>query len=274
MDFVVTGGSSGVGAALVNQLTQAGHTVFNLDLQPPAEPAAGCEFLEIDLSNPQAIESALDRIPHTFHGLANVAGIARAKEPELVLRVNFLGPRYLTELLTPRLQKSSTVVSVSSTAGWDWQTRKDRLAPLLATDTFEAGASWCREHAAVLSRDPYSFSKRCLSAWTAARAQTFQQTGVRINCVSPAAIDTPLHPLFKELMGADHSDWQIEKVGGMATPDQVAQVLNMLLTSHTEWLNGADIPIDGGYAAGRASGWIDFNESPAMRAIQAKQKRS
>ena len=179
--------------------------------------------------------------------------------------------RLLTELLTPRIRRLGTVVSVSSVAGWDWQTRLDRIAPLLETETFEEGAAWCRDFEAAAARDTYTFSKRCLSAWTAKRAQTFRNTGVRVNCISPAAIDTPLHPQFVELMGKAHADWGIAQVGRMATPADVAEVLDMLLTAETAWLNGADLPVDGGYAAGRASGWIDFSQSPAMQAIRAKK---
>ena len=272
MQLVVTGGSSGVGAALVARLTGAGHAVINLDVQAPSSPVQGSDYRPLDLSDPAAIAAAVSAMPDQVDGLANVAGIARAPQPQKVLAVNFLGARLLTELLTPRIRRLGTVVSVSSVAGWDWQTRKERIAPLLDTGSFEEGAAWCQEHEAVLARDPYTFSKRCLSAWTAARAQTFQSTGVRVNCISPAAIDTPLHPQFTELMGKEHSDWNVAQVGRVATPADIAEVLDMLLTSETAWLNGADLPVDGGYAAGRASGWIDFNESPAMKAIRAKQR--
>ena len=271
MQFVVTGGSSGVGAALVSRLVGAGHGVINLDVQAPIEPVEGADYRSLDLSDPAAIAAAVNDLPEQIDGLANVAGIARAPDPQLVLAVNFLGARLLAELLTPRIRQLGTVVSVSSVAGWDWQTRWDRISPLVLTESFEEGAQWCCEHEAAIARDPYTFSKRCLSAWTARRAQTFQHTGVRVNCISPAAIDTPLHPQFTELMGKDHSDWTIAQVGRMATPNDIAEVLDMLLTAETAWLNGADLPVDGGYAAGTASGWIDFNESPAMKAIRAKK---
>lgn len=271
MHFVVTGGSSGVGAALVSRLTANGHNVYNLDVQSPGEEPNGCTFLQTDLSDPDAISSALEQLPESLDGLANVAGIARATDPTLVITVNFLAPRLLTELLVSRISRGGSVVNVSSIAGWDWQARKDRIAPLVATTTFDEGKKWSSDNAEVLARDPYTFSKRCLSAWTAQQASTFKDNGVRFNTISPGAIDTPLHPQFKELMGEAHSQWELEQVGRMASPTDIAQVLDMLLTSEVDWLNGADIPVDGGYTAGKAAGWIDFNESPAMQAIRAKK---
>ncbi len=271
MQYVVTGGSSGVGAALVSRLTAIGHNVVNLDVQSPKDELDGCAFQQVDLSDPNAIAAAVKTLPAALDGLANVAGIARASDPSLVIAVNFLAPRLLAELLSQRIRSGGSVVNVSSIAGWDWQARLDRISPLLTTASFEAGRQWSQDNAEVLARDPYTFSKRCLSAWSAKRAQTFKETGVRTNCISPGAIDTPLHPQFKELMGEAHAQWELEQVGRMASPGDIAQVLDMLLTSEVDWLNGADLPVDGGYTAGRASGWIDFNESPAMQAIRAKK---
>ena len=272
MNFVVTGGSSGVGAALVSRITAAGHQVSNLDVQAPAEDIAGSQFVQVDLSDTVAIEAAVQSLPATIDGLANVAGIARAADPVVVLAVNFLGLRHLTEMLSPRIKPGGSVVSVSSIAGWDWQNRVDRVAPLLASQGFVDGRAWCEAHSQLLARDPYTFSKRCVSAWVASKAQEFRQTGVRYNTVSPGGIDTPLFPQFEELMGTEHSNWEVAQVGRRATPEDIAQALDMLLTSEVAWLNGADVPVDGGYTAGLASGWIDFSESPAMQAVRARKE--
>ena len=43
----------------------------------------------------------------------------------------------------------------------------------------------------------------------------------------------------------------------------------MALTGESGWLNGVDIPVDGGYTAGIESGWIDFNSSPLMQQVNA-----
>ena len=66
-------------------------------------------------------------------------------------------------------------------------------------------------------------------------------------------------------MGEDQSNWMIAQAGRSATPQEIAQVIDMLITSGAAYLNGADIPVDGGYSAGLESGWIDFSDSPLMR---------
>ena len=71
-------------------------------------------------------------------------------------------------------------------------------------------------------------------------------------------------------MGKAHSDWTKAQTGRAAQAGDIAEVVDLLLTGTCGWLNGVDVPVDGGYTAGLESGWIDFAESPAM---QARAKR-
>ena len=139
--YIVTGGSSGVGAALVELLSRGGHTVWNLDVAAPASPGAAT-WIECNLGDPSRISVAVNRLPARIDGLANVAGMARAADPVTVMAVNFLGMRELTRHLTPRLNEGAGIVCVSSIAGRDWKKRQDALATLLATDGMATGLDW------------------------------------------------------------------------------------------------------------------------------------
>lgn len=263
MNIVVTGGASGLGEALVKRL--ADHQIWILDVNQPAELADGHHYIALDLSNENSINSVLDELPESIDGLANVAGIATASDAEKVIAVNFLGLRCLTESLIPRLSPGGAIANVSSVAGRDWQGRYEKLMPLLNTASFQDGLAWCHTNHNQWARDPYTFSKRLVTAYTLRAAQDGIRQGYRINCVSPGPIETPLYPQFESLMGAEQSEWTKAQTGRAATANDIAEVVDLLLTAECGWLNGVDIPVDGGYTAGMQSGWIDFAQSPVMR---------
>ena len=264
MRFVITGGASGLGQALVTRLS--GHSVWILDINAPEELAQGHQYIETNLSQRDSIDQAIEQLPEEIDGIANVAGIARADNPSTVLAVNFLGLRHITEQLTPRLVSSGRVINVSSIAGRDWQSKYERLQPLLNTRSFNEGLTWCQTHQDMLARDPYTFSKRVVTAYTKRLAQVGLRDGYTVNCISPGPIETPLYPQFESLMGKAQSDWSKAQTGRAASANDIAEVLDALLTRPCNWLNGVDIPVDGGYAAGLESGWIDFAASPVMQA--------
>lgn len=267
--LVITGGSSGVGNALVQRLVGNGHRVINLDIASPSVVLS--DFIHCDLANESSITNALSSIPATVDGLVNVAGIARATDPSTVIAVNFLGLRLLTRELTNRLTPDGRIVSVSSIAGRDWKGRLDRIQPLLATRSMAEGLVWCEANREGFARDPYTFSKRCVTAFTLQEAQRHAGKSTRINCVSPGGIDTPLTPQFEALMGKAQSDWTNAQTGRAATPDEIAEAIQMVLFGPS-WVNGVDLPVDDGYSAGIDTGWIDFRTSPVMLARAAKQR--
>jgi len=269
MKLVVTGGASGVGQALVRRLGDA--DIWILDLRPPATAAQNVRFVHTDLSDRAAIDHAISGLPEQIDGLANVAGIARADQPEAVVAVNFLALRHLSEHLMDRLRQGGSIVNVSSIAGRDWHAKYEGLRPLLDTPDYDEGLDWCRGHHDLLARDPYTFSKRMVTAYSLLAARRALQADVRINCVSPGPVETPLYPEFEALMGKAQSDWTKAQTGRAATPDDIAEVIDMLLTRPCGWLNGVDIPVDGGYSAGIQTGWIDFTASPAM--LQKQRRR-
>ena len=262
MRFVVTGGASGVGEALVKRLVA--HDVWILDINSPNELTEGHHYVEVNLTDQESINQAINALPESLDGLANVAGMAQAAEAEMVVAVNFLALRHLSETLAPRLGSTGRIVNVSSVAGREWLGKYDRLKPLLETQTFAEGLEWCRINHNVVARDPYTLSKRLVTAYTLLSAQQGVAQGHRINCVSPGPIETPLYPQFESLMGEAQSDWMKAQAGRAANANDIGEVIDFLLTGECGWLNGVDIPVDGGYTAGMESGWVDFSQSPIM----------
>jgi NAD(P)-dependent dehydrogenase (short-subunit alcohol dehydrogenase family) len=269
MNIIVTGGASGLGEALVKRLPT--HHVWILDVKRPDTLASKHHFVSVDLSDYDSIITAIGELPESIQGLANVAGIAQAEDPKKVIAVNFLGLRTMVEQLSPRIDAGGSIVNVSSIAGSDWVQKYDRLKPLLETASFADGLTWCDENPETFVRDPYGFSKRAVTAYTMRSAQTALNANLRVNSVSPGPIETPLLAQFESMMGEAHSEWMKSQTGRIATAMDIAEVIQALLTEPMNWLNGVDIPVDGGYTAGVTSGWIDFQQSPAVQARLQKK---
>jgi len=123
---LITGGSSGLGAAVAESVVAAGGTPVVLDLKAPD---AGHAFVEVDLADPRAAEDAVARASDQVGGLDAVvtaAGIDRcgrlvdvdAAEWDRVVMVNLLGTAAVVRAALPQLeQRRGKAVTVSSTLG-------------------------------------------------------------------------------------------------------------------------------------------------------------
>src|SRR5690606_20556409 len=99
--IVVTGAASGIGLALADRLLAAGDAVIGLDRSPC--PDRITTSVQVDLGDADAVRAAVASLDGPVHGIANVAGVPGTAPPEVVLAVNLLGARVLTEALLPRL---------------------------------------------------------------------------------------------------------------------------------------------------------------------------
>ena len=250
--IVVTGAASGIGAATVARLVAAGVDVLGLDRQP----ARGCPTVLCDLSRPETIDAAVGELPAELGGLANVAGLPGTFPAELVLRVNVLGLRHLTEALLPRLGAGAAVVNVASVAAVRDPAPRERVAGLLAAASFEDGLAWCLDHP-LDAPTAYRFSKQVLMEWTLQAAAAWRSRGVRVVSVSPGVVDTPILPDFRASMGDAAIDAATAEAGRLAEPEDIAPVIAFLLSPEARWVNGIDLRVDGGLVGGRLALPVD-----------------
>ncbi|MBL4868012.1 MAG: coniferyl-alcohol dehydrogenase [Pseudomonadales bacterium] len=261
--IVLTGASSGIGEAAAKILVAEGHKLITLDVQGP--PPGSTQHIKCDLNDPQAIEKAVAEIDGNIDALLNVAGVPGTLPGEVVIGVNILGLRYLSDLLLPRLNKGGAVANIASVAGFSWQRRRKEINEFLDTPDFAAGLAWWEAHKKELRIDPYSFSKECVVVLTMRQAGVALDLGARANSVSPGPVETPLLPDFKRQAGEEQLDWIINAVGRAAQPKDIAEVLCFLSTGPSTWINGRDIIVDGGYSAGISARWIDPNDAPVRQ---------
>jgi NAD(P)-dependent dehydrogenase (short-subunit alcohol dehydrogenase family) len=242
--IVVTGASSGIGAATAKLLRSRGARVIGLDIKGDDANLDG--FHRCNLADPASIETALGAIDGPLHGLANVAGVPGSFDGETVMRVNVLGLRQVTETLLPRLEPGSAMVQVASDAGMGWRKRLDLIRELIQRRTYEAGLAWVREHP-LSGPDAYRFSKEVAIVYAMAGSMLGRTHDVRSLSVSPGAVETPILKNFYETMSADILDRQKAQAGGRnALAEEVAKVIVFALSEDASWLNGTDVVVDGG----------------------------
>ncbi len=258
--IVVTGGTTGIGAAVVARLCNAGATLHVLDVVAPQRHDVG--YTPCDLSSTVAIDAAVAALPAPVDVLINVAGVATTQPPERTVVINFLGLRHLTEQLLPQICDGGRVINVASSAARDWRTREEVIREFLNTSNVADGLAWLDAHRDAWIDNPYKFSKQCAAAYTYIAAGLGIARGVRVNCVNPGSTETQLTPAFRKLVGAGLYDWGVAQMGRHSTPDEIAEVIEFLAIGQCRWLNGIEILVDGGYVAGTVGGWIRPDEAP------------
>jgi NAD(P)-dependent dehydrogenase (short-subunit alcohol dehydrogenase family) len=250
--IVVTGVSSGIGAAVASLLADEGATVLGVDrTRPSQEPNGG--FVPCDVGDPTSLHECVRQLPESIHGLANVAGLPGTADAVAIGRVNFLGLRSLTELLHPRLAPGGAVVHVASIAGAGWPGHLQRLTELIATPDFDSGLAWWSESGPQTGPEAYAFSKEAVIYYAKARARAAWSAGYRVNTVSPGATVTPILRDFSEYMPIG---WSEETLGRHATPEDIAGVVGFLMGPRAAFVNGADVAVDGGLMAGLLTGTV------------------
>ena len=257
---IVTGAASGMGAATVALLAAAGAETYALDVAPVHGPVA--KAFETDCGDPASIDAALDSIGAPIHCVFNIAGVPQTHASERVLAVNFLGLRHLTvRALDDFMVEGGAIAHVASTAGAAWAKHLDLIKEMLATPDFAAGAAWVASNVDALG-DPYLFSKECVVVYTMMRAHDLIPRGIRMNCLSPGPVDSPMLPAFREARGDAMLDWIAAQVGRMGRPEEMAGPLLFLNSDEASYVNGHNLLADGGFTGAMALRLLDVSTLP------------
>ncbi len=94
----------------------------------------------------------------------------------------------------------------------------------------------------------YRFSKELLVAWTMLNRWTWRDCGIRMNCVSPGPVATPIYPEFVATLKerAMEAERVMDRLG---QPMDIAPVIAFLLSDASRWVRGVNLPCDGGMYA-------------------------
>ena len=255
MDFlsktvVVTGTASGIGAETARLLKAAGAKVIGLDRNVTTENVD--QFIQIDLSDSASIDAAVAQIPQGIDALCNVAGVPPTPGPEMVIKVNFIGLRQLTEALIEKMNDNASIINVSSVAGVMWSQNIANVKLGLALASNDDVKAFIEAHNIVSdgkeSNAAYPFSKQMVNAWSVQNASRWADRGIRINVVSPGPVATPIIDDFVKSFGAK-ADEDIEAAGGAGKAEDIAPTIVYMAHESSSWVSGQNVATDGGLQA-------------------------
>ena len=243
-NIVVTGAASGIGAHTAKILKERGATVIGVDLNEPLENVD--RYIRADMSDPASIEKAVAEMPEGIDGLCNIAGVPPTVNRVLVLKVNFLGLRHFTELMIEKLADNAAIVNVASLAGLGWPDAGPQIKAVLALRDFDGAEAFCDENGiGDEGGRSYFFTKEALVVWTMMSRWSWRDRGIRMNCVSPGPVDTPILKDFLETLGERAAE-DAKVMDRPGLPEDIAPVIVFMCSPASQWIRGANIPVDGG----------------------------
>lgn len=244
--IVVTGCSSGIGAATVREAKAAGATVIGIDLK---QSDAVDKFVEADLSDASSIDAAIAALPDGLDGLCNIAGVPPTFPAAKVLQVNFIGLRRLTYGMIDKLADGAAITNLASLAGRGWESSTEQVATLMGLDDMVAVRSFAHEQKLdEQSGRSYALSKEALIVWTMQNRWTWRDRGIRMNCVSPGPVDTPILKDFLATLG-ERAKKDRAVMDRPATPEDIAPLVVFLQSDGSGWMRGLNLPCDGGMSS-------------------------
>ncbi|WNG43885.1 SDR family oxidoreductase [Archangium minus] len=243
---LVTGGTKGMGEAIVKRLSRAGATVITTARSIPADWQTPELLIQADLSTPQGTDTVIKEVLERFGGvdiLVNNVGGSSAPgggflalgdhDWQQALNSNLLAAVRLDRGLLPRMleQGAGVVIHISSI---------QRRLPL-----FEATLA-------------YAAAKAALTTYSKGLSKEVGPKGVRVNTVAPGFIETTAaHALILRLASQAGIDEQAARqrlmaslggipIGRPGRPEEVAELVTFLVSDRAASINGSEYVIDGG----------------------------
>jgi 2-keto-3-deoxy-L-fuconate dehydrogenase len=232
---VVTGGSSGIGKAIVEALSEQGAKIFIIDLNENTDHSkAGITTIITDITQTDKLNEAVNTLPDSIDILVNNAGVGfvgniektQEEDFDRLYRVNIKGVFNCVKALLPRMKKKGGVII--------------NMASIVS-------------HVAVKNRLAYTMTKGAVLAMTNAIAKDYISDKIRCNSVSPARVHTPFVDdyLEKNYPGKEKEMFdnlsQTQPIGRMGKPKEVAHLVLYLCSDEASFITGSDFPIDGGF---------------------------
>ena len=238
MLYTVTGTATGIGAAVRQQLLDAGHKVISVDIKD----ADICADLSLPEGRKNAVNEILERAPNGLDGFVPCAGLGVTMDATLILAVNFFAVRFMAESLSELLvKKQGAIVFVGSNSASMPGSNEELVDFLLNGDEAQALASNVDGYTA------YASSKNALLQWMRKKTAKWASQKIRVNAVAPGMTQTPMldQVMKSEDYGPALKDLECP-AGFCAQPRQIADVICFLLSEQAAYCYGSVLFVDGG----------------------------
>lgn len=236
MRILISGGSRGIGRALVESFAKSGDSVAFIyknshDAAIALSSATGAVAIQADVSKPDCAKEAVEKAISALGGidvLINNAGISQIKlftdisddDWADMINTNLSSAFYLTRAALPSMisQKSGRIINIGSMWG-------------------KIGAS-CEVH--------YSASKAGIRGMTMALAKEVGPSGITVNAIEPGVIATDMNAALSEETVAELCEQT--PMCRIGTPQDVAALALFLASDSASFITGQIIGVDGGFA--------------------------
>ncbi|RMD83761.1 MAG: SDR family oxidoreductase [Candidatus Dadabacteria bacterium] len=243
---LVTGAASGIGAATVRRFRQEGAKVYGFDLSEPvaSETAQAAEAMWLgDVQDEARVSEVVSDIV-TREGrldiVVNAAGVAGGgavhmlplEEWQRVIGVNLTGTFLVCKHAAAQMlsQRSGNIINIASVEG---------------IEATEGGSV-------------YNASKGAVILLTKNMAIDYGRLGLRVNCICPGFVDTPLTGVvFKQEGMEEYLErfTDAHQLGRVAQPEEIAAAAAFLASDDASFVTGHALVVDGGFTAGRRLGF-------------------
>lgn len=224
-NFLIAGGSSGIGLALARQLSAAGAQVWVLSRTGDSLASLpGVTHIPVDVT---ADEIDVSRLPEVLHGLAYCPGSITLKPFRSLKPANFLADYEINVLGAVKVLQAAYPAL-----------KKGAPASVLLFSTVAVGQGMPYHASIAAAKGAVEGLTRSLAAEWA--------PDIRVNCIAPSLTDTPMaarllgSPEKREASAKRHP---LNQVG---SPEDIARIAQLLLTEAGSWITGQVIGIDGG----------------------------